>query len=433
MADFSVAGRIYRGGKLTPGVLHIDRSTGLIEKIAKSATLSDHLDFGERAILPGGIDVHVHFREPGLTHKEDLFTGSVAAAFGGVTGFVDMPNTVPPTTTAKTLREKLALAAQKAVVDYGIWAGASWYTGELQQMLKYAVGIKLYLGATTGDLLVEEEVMPAVLQAARAAGKPVIVHAEAQRVLERMRRHEDHLADHASARPPMAEVESIYDVMKRMPDVRGVKIHIAHVSSADAVKAAELAKFSSGVCPHHLLLDTESPIEYAYAKVNPPVRSPAAREALFAAFAQGRIPILESDHAPHTKLEKEGTFHDSPSGLPGVETMIPLLLAKAQSGQVPLATVVDAATARPAALLGLADRGSLEPGLRADFAVYDLADVGGVEPSRLHSKCGWSPFAGMDAIFPSHTYLAGAAVVADGKLVAKAGSGRSLVAQPEEA
>jgi dihydroorotase len=202
-------------------------------------------------------------------------------------------------------------------------------------------------------------------------------------------------------------------------------VHIAHIASPDAVTAAATAKFSMGACPHHLLLDTTAGLSHAYGKMNPPLRSPAVRKALWEAFAAGKIPILESDHAPHTKVEKEDNFHNAPSGVPGVETMVPLMLAQV-GGKLPLQRVVDAVTVAPAALIGVKDRGALEPGLRADFAVYDLKHATKVDSSDLHSKCGWSPYDGLKAVFPSHTFLAGKPVVHEGQLVAQPGSAGPL-------
>ncbi|MEA3142941.1 MAG: dihydroorotase [Thermoplasmata archaeon] len=432
--DLSVAGQIYQRGKLVPGVLHIDTQSGRIVRVAKSTELETHLDFGGSAILPGAIDLHVHFREPGHTHKEDFTSGSTSAAFGGVTGFVDMPNTLPATVTLRAVKDKLALAAQKSVVDYAVWAGGSWYTGELPEMLKRAAGIKTYLGATTGDLLLEDaERLRQILTAAGVAGKPVVLHAESQRVLQQMRRTETGLADHDTTRPPLAEVEAIYDAMKAVAGLKKPpRVHIAHIASADAVQAATAARFSMGACPHHLLLDTTAQLSHAYGKMNPPLRSPDARKALWKLFTDGKIPILESDHAPHTQAEKEDNFHAAPSGVPGVETMLPLMLAQAKSGKVELQTVVDAVTLNPAKLLGLTDRGALEPGMRADFAVFDLKAAGKLTANALHSKCGWTPFEGHSAILPSHTYLAGHPIVQDGELVAQPGTGKSMLPQPRE-
>jgi dihydroorotase len=435
-ADFSVGGHVYQRGKLAPAVLHIDSTRGRIVSVAKSTRLANHLDLGSRAILPGAIDAHVHFREPGHTHKEDITTGSIAAAFGGVTGFADMPNTLPATISLRTVRDKLALMAQKAVVDYGVWAGGSWYTGDLPQMLRYAVGVKTYLGATTGDLLLEDaDRFQAILAAAGGSGRPVALHAESQRILTATKRTEGTLADHDNFRPPAAEVEAIYDTMKAMAATkRPPRIHIAHVTSAEAVQAANTAKFSLGATPHHLLLDTSAALTHAYGKVNPPLRSPAARKALWDLFLQGKIPILESDHAPHTAVEKEDAFHAAPSGVPGVETMMPTLLAHARGakGAKILQTIVDASSLHPAALLGLTDRGALESGMRADFAVYDLKHTTKVDAANLHSRCGWSPFEGLPAVFPTHTFLAGKPVVADHELVGTPGTGKSLVALPKD-
>ncbi|HEX2066288.1 MAG TPA: amidohydrolase family protein, partial [Candidatus Thermoplasmatota archaeon] len=253
------------------------------------------------------------------------------------------------------------------------------------------------------------------------------------RVLQQLRRTEAGLPDHDLTRPPLAEVEAIYDAMKALAGLKKAPpVHIAHIASPDAVQAATAAGFSMGVCPHHLLLDTASTLSHAYGKMNPPLRSPEARKALWRLFAEGKLPILESDHAPHTQAEKEDTFHAAPSGVPGVETMLPLMLAQAKAGKVDLGTVVEAVTAAPARLLGLADRGALEPGLRADFAVFDLKAAGKVAAGALHSKCGWTPFEGHGAVFPSHTYLAGQAVVEDGELVAQPGTGKSLLPLPRD-
>lgn len=430
-ADFSISGQIYQRGKLVPGVLHIDAAKGRILSVAKSTRLANHIDVGNRAILPGAIDIHVHFREPGHTHKEDFTTGSTAAAFGGVTGYVDMPNTLPATISVRTVKEKLAIAQKKSLVDYAAWAGGTWYTGELPEMLDWAVGVKTYLGASTGDLLLEDQARFAeILKAAGQAGRPVALHCESQRILQQLRRNEGTLEDHDLARPPLAEVEAIYDAMKALSQARKAPtVHIAHIASTDAVAAAASAKFSMGACPHHLLLDTTVGLSHAYGKMNPPLRSPAARKALWDAFAAGKMPILESDHAPHTSVEKEDNFHNAPSGVPGVETMVPLMLAQA-NGKMPLQRVVDAATVGPAQLLGLKDRGVLEAGMRADFAVYDLKHPTKVESDLLHSKCGWSPYDGLKAVFPSHTFLAGKAVVQDGQLVAQPGSAGPLKPLP---
>ena len=428
----SYAGKIYRNGKLVSGVLHVQ--DGRITKVAKSGKAD--VDFGGRAILPGAIDLHVHFREPGATHKEDWTSGTTAAAFGGVTTVVDMPNTAPPTTTLKALREKLRLARDKAVVDYAAWSGATWYMDDLPEMLRWSPGIKIYLGATTGDLLCDD--MARVKEAIRItgeAGRSVLVHGEAQRILDQLRRTEQELADHHTTRPPLAEVEAIYDLMKVLPGMKPQPtIHICHIASAEAVQAADAARFSRGVCPHHILLDHIGCCEArpGNGKMNPPLRPPAARGALWDAFAAGRIPVLESDHAPHTKTEKEEAFHRVPAGVPGVETMLPVLLAKVHAGDVPLATVVDAATSGPAVVLGVADRGTLEPGMKADFTVWDLDDVRPIDEGALHSKCGWSPFHEHDAVFPTHTFLAGEAVVEDGAMRSKPGSGQSVLPLPDD-
>jgi dihydroorotase len=432
MSELTVRGQLYRGGQLTAGVLHI--KNGKIVKITNDADAVD-VDFGDNAILPGAIDIHVHFREPGATHKEDWTSGTTSAAFGGVTSVVDMPNTNPPTTTMQGLSEKLKLAHAKAVVDYAVWSGCTWYLDDLPEMLKHTPGIKIYLGATTGDLLLDDkDRVHQALKIAGTAGKPVVLHCESNAILQRNRRNEEKLEDHDTTRPPMAEVEAIYDVLKGLPGIKPAPpIHVAHIASAEAVQAAEAAGFGRGVCPHHLLLDTASCCDEqpTRGKMNPPLRSVLAREGLWACFAEGRIPILESDHAPHTKSEKSENFHQAPSGVPGVETLLPVMLAQVIAGRVPLSTVVDAATKAPAKLLGLKDRGALEVGKQADFMVVDLTATTKIDEKKLHSKCGWSPFDGLDAVFPSHVYQRGTAIVENGKLRAKPGDGKPMFPLPE--
>jgi dihydroorotase len=294
------------------------------------------------------------------------------------------------------------------------------------------VGVKTYLGSSTGDLLLEDmNRFQAVLEAAGKAGRPVALHAEAERILQGLRRTENTIHDHDHTRPPQAEVEAVYDAMKAQAAVRKPpKIHIAHAASPDVVHAATAGKFSLGVCPHHLLLDTDVGLGHAYGKMNPPLRSPQVREELWKMFAAGKIPILESDHAPHTKADKEATFHAAPSGVPGVETMVPLMLAMVKAGKVGLDTVVDAACKNPAELIGATTRGVLEAGARADFAVYDLKHATKVDSGELHSKCGWSPFDGLNAIFPSDVFLAGKPIVQQRQFVGKAGQGQPIV-QPK--
>lgn len=427
----TIAGRIYQDGKLVPGVLHME--DGRITDITGPGPAD--VDFGDKAILPGAIDIHVHFREPGMTHKEDWTTGTTSAAFGGVTAVIDMPNTAPPTTTMKAVREKIRIAGEKAVVDYAVWSGVTWYLDDLPEMLQWTPGIKIYLGATTGDLLLDDnDRVRNALKIAGKAGRPVMLHCEAQRVLKQHRRTEERLEDHDTTRPPMAEVEAIYDVLKGLPGIDPApRIHVAHIASAEAVQAAEAAKFSRGVCPHHLLLDVEGCCDAhpTRGKMNPPLRSPGARDALWKCFTDGRIPIIESDHAPHTVAEKNDPFNSAPAGVPGVETLLPVLLAKVASGDVDLATVVNAATLGPAAFIGADDRGRLAIGCKADFAVYDLDKPLPIDEKDLHSKCRWSPFHGHDAVFPSHVYLSGTPIVVDGKLKAKPGSGQSIVDLPE--
>jgi dihydroorotase len=199
--------------------------------------------------------------------------------------------------------------------------------------------------------------------------------------------------------------------------------HVAHVSCQEALAVLGDLGVSAEVAPHHLFLDLRREDLRAYGKVNPPLRTHGDRAALWGALLQGRIPIIASDHAPHTRAEKDRRFEDAPPGIPGVETMVPLLMAEARSGRLGLQRLVDATAVRPAAFLGLARRG-IETGLEAHIAVYDTREVGEVVTERLHHKCGWTPYEGMPAIFPSLVVSAGEVLVEDGVFQRSQPSGR---------
>jgi len=380
--------------------------------------------FTSGLLLPAGIDMHVHFRDPGAPQKEDFQTGTTAAAFGGIALVVDMPNTDPVTSTVDAYEAKLRAVRRKAVVDFGLAAGvdAKLRVFELgRRPLLY----KLYAGPTTGDMLVEDEAT--WIEAARRAtelGRPMSVHAEHPRLLEEARERAgppDDPASHTRARPERAETAALA-VLAR---AGGALVHVAHASHPNTLAAARRHGFSAEVAPHHLFLSTDDlPKLGAYGKMNPPLRDPRARTTLLAAFAADANVAAASDHAPHTIQEKEAGFAGAPSGVPGVETMYPMLLAAAFAGEFPIARAVEACASRPADILGLR-RGRLEVGFAADFIhVTDTREP--VRAERLHSRCGWTPFEGREAVFPQSVYVRGRPVVQDGELVAAPGDGAAV-------
>ena len=421
-ADLLVKGRVLApDGTLTRGKLAI--TAGRIVQVGGIVAARETLDFGDRVILPGAIDPHVHFRDPGHPAKEDFGSGTRAAALGGVTTVMDMPNTSPPVFTDAAFDDKLARARAKAVVDFGLYAGLD-AAGASLPLLDRAVALKIYLGATTGDLLVRDlALVRRALEAAAKANRTVAVHAESQDCLDR---HAHLLGDdypsHSAARPDTCEAEAIRAVAEAARGT-GARVHVAHLSTKAGLDAASGTGFTSEVCPHHLLLDAGRLREGGRFKMNPPLRAASDAAALGRALAEGRIDCLASDHAPHTPAEKAATrMRECPAGVPGVQTLVPLLLA---AGQAPLHEVARAST-EAASVFRLPGKGRLAPGYDADFAVYDLARVERVAVDRLASRAGWSPFEGMPAIFPTDVYVRGEPVVKDGALVGTPGRARHV-------
>ncbi|MGQ9583052.1 MAG: dihydroorotase [Thermoplasmatota archaeon] len=442
-----VSGRVFYNGALRSLAIGVEE--GVVVEVRRSLRGERLLDFGDRVILPGAVDAHVHMREPGLTHKEDFFTGTLAAACGGVTTVLDMPNTIPPTTSLDRLRDKAALASRRACVDFGLFAGLS-AGGRPEEMAPFAVGYKLYMASTTGDLFIEDySLLPSLLRRLEGTGRPVAVHAEDQGIVASTGPASGGLAAHNEARPPGAETGAVRRFLEASGSVLG---HICHVSargtlellgrgtSVDGAAGVGEGGAAAGpagagavggggrrvtceVTPHHLLLDPGDNAGLgALAKTNPPVRPREEREALWRALLGGGVDILASDHAPHLEEEKDTAFQDAPPGVPGTETMVPLMMALVKRGRVPLELLVGAVCSGPAEVFGLR-AGRIEPGAPASFAVYEPTSASLIRGKRLHSKCGWSPYEGMEAVFPRFVFLRGEALVEDWEPVASPGAG----------
>lgn len=401
-----IEGRAYYRGELQR--LSIGVEEGVIKEVRRTLRGEERYDFGDALLLPGGIDVHVHFREPGLSHKEDFYTGTESAAVGGVTTVLDMPNTIPPAATVKDLREKREISSRRANVDFGLFAGVR-KPGDLENLGPHCHAFKLFMSESFGRLNPPLEVVPDILQALGEADRRLTVHAEDPRKLRAMQ--EDDLRDHCHARPPEAE-ESAVRQLAAAAD--GGRIHIAHLSSRSGLAAATAAGFSTEVTPMHLLLDWNARIG-ALGKINPPLRGPEDRAALWHAFSTGRIDVLASDHAPHTLEEKSG-FARAPPGAPNVETTYPMMMSMVKRGRLPLGVLVRALCSRPAELFGLRGKGTIEVGADADIAVFDPREVTEIRAEDLHYKCGWTPFEGWEAVFPKATFLRGVLVARDREL-----------------
>jgi len=424
--DLIVEARAWIQGSLRDVEIGIE--DGRIKAVKHDLPGSPRKRFRNQLLFPSGVDWHVHMRDPGAHVKEDFRTGTIAAAFGGIGTVFDMPNTNPVVDRPSRLAEKAETIASKACVNWGLWATVTPQSVQVEKLIRESNGLKLFLSHTTGveTTLSDAEIAAAVAKA-QTARRWVLVHAESkpgERVAQSTR-------DHDLNRPADEEVAAIQRLGKLLEDPDGV--HIAHATTKEALEAARTAGFNAAVTPHHLLLSHET-VTDAFGKVNPPLRSEGQRRSLLESFVKGDILQLESDHAPHTIENKRERFHEAPSGLPGVETMLPLMLQLAKFGDVPLGHVIEAACERPAQLLGV-DAGFLMPGRRADFFVVDPKTPTKIRGDRLASRAGWSPYDGRQALIPTHHYLAGEPIVEDGEFIGRVGRGERIepMARPEQA
>jgi len=422
--DLVVEGKAYVNGSIQQCCIRIKE--GKIQEIKKILTGDTRINSGKLLILPAGIDVHVHFRDPGYIHKEDFFTGSLSAAFGGTTCILDMPNTNPPAVTEHVLKEKHENVRKKSVVDYGVAAGITIDNlAQLPDLSPWCQGFKIFLGSSTNAMTLPPSHLPKAFQITEQIHKPVFIHAEDERCLQQHYMITTSLRDHERSRPPQCEETSIQHVMQSSKQVSH-SIHIYHVSSGEGIQALRQrpSTLSVGVTPHHLLLDISQRVQHqTYFKVNPPLRQHFDREILFEALQQGVISLIESDHAPHTQKEKEQEFNEAPSGIPGVETRYPLLLALAQQNHLSLPQVITWCCEKPAQLLNV-PKGRIAEGMDADLILVDWKKHARVHADALHTKCEWTPFEGWKAVFPSQVLLRGKTLITDGEFLERPGCGQ---------
>jgi len=375
------------------------------------------LDAAERLLLPGAVDAHVHFREPGAPHKETWRTGSRSAAAGGVTTVVDQPNTDPPTTTGAAYDQK-ELCADDSLVDYGINGGVTsdWDPETLFDRHLFALG-EVFLADSTGDMGIDGHLFEDAVHRASEAGVPVTVHAEDATLFDERARDR---AGEGTGRGANADAWSAYRAaeaeiaaVERAVEIgvdAGARLHVAHTSTPEAADVVADAPdtVTCEVTPHHCLLSRDDlPDLGTFGRMNPPLRSEERRAALYDRVVRGRVDLIATDHAPHARVEKETTLLDAPSGVPGVETMVPLLLAETLDGPLTVERVRDLTAATPAATFGLDRKGRVEAGMDADLALYDLDRPRSIRGQRLHSKCGWTPFEGRSGVFPEWTLVRG--------------------------
>jgi dihydroorotase len=394
-------------------------------------------------LLPGAIDDHVHFRDPGYPHKEDWASGSAAAAFGGVTTVFDMPNTIPPTGTADILAAKHAIAAAKAHVDFGLYGllGDDTIINVPAMVEGGVIGFKLYMGNTFGKIPSPSTgAMLEAFEVVAPTGKRISLHAETNSIMERRQKRLmaagkiDQFA-HLAARPAVVAVEAVSRAAI-LAEWTGARIHILHISSAEELRPLREAKargvdVTGETCPHYLLLSTDDYTRVpGVIAVNPPVRETRNREPIWAALLDGTIDLIATDHAPHAPEEKtRNDIWTVDCGFPGVETQMPLMLTEVNAGRMSICDYVRMSAFNPALIWGLYPRkGALTPGAEADIAIVDLGRGHTIEDAALQSHSRISPWNGRRVKgLPLHTLVRGRFVMKDRTLVpATRGWGRSV-------
>ena len=391
-----------------------------------AASAGETMDCKGLHILPGVIDTQVHFREPGLDHKEDLESGSLSAVMGGVTGVFEMPNTNPLTTTREAFEDKIARGTARMHCDFAFFIGATKdNVGQLAEYEKLpgCAGIKVFMGSSTGSLLIaDDEGVAAVLA---AISRRAAFHSEDEFRLEERKplRVPGDASSHPVWRDAQAALQSTQRLV-RLARAAGKRIHVLHVSTAEEMVflADHKDVASVEVTPHHLTLD-ETAYERlgTFVQMNPPVRDRAHREGLWAGVANGVADILGSDHAPHTREEKAKPYPQSPSGMTGVQTLVPVMLDHVNAGRMSLERFVDMSSAGPNRLFGIANKGRIAAGYDADFTIVDLKRRETIVDEWVKSKAGWTPYHGVSVTgWPVGTILRGKTVMWQGELVTPA-------------
>ena len=425
---------IVRGGEVANHAGRGLADVGVIDgKIAfigdlTQASAGEVFDATGLTVLPGVIDTQVHFREPGLEWKEDLETGSRAAALGGVVAVFEMPNTNPNTTDPDTMADKLARAKDRMWTDHAFYVGGTHenadYLGELER-LPGCCGVKVFMGASTGDLLIaDDEGVRKVLSNVR---RRATFHSEDEyRLVER--RGLARTGDWTS-HPEVRDAESAIRSTRRLVGLAketGARIHVLHVTTKDEMEYLRFHKDVATVeiTPQHLTLVAPEAYERlgSYAQMNPPIRSQEHVDALWLwGMQQGVADVLGSDHAPHTKEEKAKPYPASPSGMPGVQTLVPLMLTHVANGRLSLERFIDLTSAGAQRVFGTANKGRMAVSYDADLTIVDLKAKQTITHDQQATRCGWTPFDGVEATgWPMATIVRGRVVMQDGELIGSA-------------
>lgn len=437
--------RIYYNNSLQPAEIIIEG--GKVTKIGKDLRVSSSdliIDAGGALTLPAGIDVHVHFREPGMTTKETWYTGSCAAAAGGITTVIDQPNTIPPTTDRRSFEQKLKLARKKSIVDFGINGGVTENVEKLKELWNLGVTAfgEIFMAESTGGLNINEESFEEALVEIKRLGALATIHAEDEKMrleLEALFKGDVSPDYHSRVRPNECEASAVQKALELISRLK-VRAHFCHLSTLEAVgmirkekylarKENETPLFTCEVTPHHLFLSIRDWERLkSFGKMNPPLRGNHSIKALVNGINDGTIDMVASDHAPHLESEKDVDIKVAPSGVPGVETLMPLMLGAVRKNILPLAQMIMLTSWNPAKAFGLdrQGKGRLDVGFDADLIIVDPRALQPIKAEMLHSKAGWTPFEGMDAVFPQYTLSRGEVIWSEESIDAKAGRGKFL-------
>ncbi|MER8707761.1 dihydroorotase [Mesorhizobium sp. M1088] len=389
----------------------------------RQASAGETIDCRGLHILPGVVDSQVHFREPGLEHKEDLETGSRAAVLGGVTAVFEMPNTNPLTTSEATLADKVRRATGRMHCDFAFWVGGTRDNakdaGDLER-LPGAAGIKVFMGSSTGDLLVEDD--EGVASILRNTRRRAAFHSEDEfRLRERLG---ERIAGDPSSHPVWRDEIAALRCTERLVRIArqvSARIHVLHISTAEEIGFLEQHKdvATCEATPHHLTLSAD---DYAQLgtliQMNPPVRATRHRDGVWYGVAQGIVDVLGSDHAPHTLAEKAKPYPASPSGMTGVQTLVPIMLDHVNAGRLTLQRFVDLTSHGPQRIFGIARKGRIAAGYDADLTIVDLKRRDTIANAQQGSKAGWTPYDGRQVTgWPVGTIVRGRRVMWEGEIV----------------
>lgn len=394
-------GQVYLNGRLEEATISILNGK-IVGVNSPNPKTKSTISIKGLTVLPGAIDSQVHFRDPGMTHKEDFGTGTRGALKGGITTVFDMPNTLPPTTSEAAYMEKLNLVKPKAWTNFGLFAGAiKDNTGILNKLeiLPGCVGIKIFMGKSTGGLLLSSE---EDLEKALANGTSMVaVHCEDEDILEANKKLIPAGAT-AAYHPTWRNVESALTATKRIVKVAkktGRKVHVLHITTREELEFLKDNKdiATVEVLPQHMFFYAPNCYEKfgSLVQMNPPIRGKEHSDAIWAAVKSGLVDVMGSDHAPHTMEEKDKTYPESPSGIPGVQTMLPLLLNWVSEGRISLMRVVQLISQNPAMIYKLKGKGRIAPGYDADLTLVDLNCSRTISNDWIESKAGWSPYDGL--------------------------------------